>query len=253
MKNIINEYNGNPYGHLVDMAKIAQQDGVIKGILMHQGESNTGDQQWPQKVKKVYDDLLTDLSLSASEVPFLLGEMLPGGVCQSHNSIVHKVPDVISTAHVVEAPENTGALNDGMNVHFSSEGYRQLGINYANTLLTLMDIDYNNEEEEEEEEEEEPNNINFEKLSQGFIVNQNHPNPFSNSTLISFNISETSHVSIIIHNSRGEIIAQPANRIFTNGKHSVQFNANNYPNGVYYYTVKTEKFIETKKMILIRR
>jgi hypothetical protein len=36
LKNIINEYDGNPYGYLVDLAKLAQQDGVIKGILLHQ-------------------------------------------------------------------------------------------------------------------------------------------------------------------------------------------------------------------------
>jgi para-nitrobenzyl esterase len=49
-------YGGNPYQRLVDMARIAQQKGVIKGILLHQGESNTGDKAWPAKVKKVYDD-----------------------------------------------------------------------------------------------------------------------------------------------------------------------------------------------------
>src|SRR6185295_3696980 len=40
---IANEYGGNPYGYLVDLARIAQKDGVIKGILLHQGESNAED------------------------------------------------------------------------------------------------------------------------------------------------------------------------------------------------------------------
>ncbi|MBR1768396.1 MAG: hypothetical protein IJ742_06780 [Prevotella sp.] len=43
---------------LVDMAKIAQQTGVIKGILLHQGESNNTQQDWPQMMKKVYDRLI---------------------------------------------------------------------------------------------------------------------------------------------------------------------------------------------------
>ena len=51
MTNIIKEYDGNPYAHLVEMAKLAQKDGVIKGILLHQGESNTNDKEWPAKVK----------------------------------------------------------------------------------------------------------------------------------------------------------------------------------------------------------
>ncbi len=53
MKGIIAAYGGNPYQRLVDMAKLAQKDGVIKGILLHQGESNTGDREWPNKVKSM--------------------------------------------------------------------------------------------------------------------------------------------------------------------------------------------------------
>src|SRR5690606_31039227 len=58
LKNIANEYGGNPYGRLVDVAKAAQKDGVIMGIIFHQGESNSGQQDWPQKVKGVYDNLI---------------------------------------------------------------------------------------------------------------------------------------------------------------------------------------------------
>jgi hypothetical protein len=39
---IANEYGGNPYAYLVELARVAQRDGVIKGILLHQGESNAG-------------------------------------------------------------------------------------------------------------------------------------------------------------------------------------------------------------------
>ena len=51
LKNMVREYDGNPYGRLVEMAKLAQEAGVIKGILLHQGESNTGDKEWPSKVE----------------------------------------------------------------------------------------------------------------------------------------------------------------------------------------------------------
>jgi len=53
MTGIIKGYGGNPYAHLVEMGKLAQKAGLIKGILLHQGESNTGDRQWPAKVKAV--------------------------------------------------------------------------------------------------------------------------------------------------------------------------------------------------------
>ena len=54
MTNIITQYGGSPYQHLVSMAKIAQLRGVIKGILLHQGESNTNDVKWPDKVGNIY-------------------------------------------------------------------------------------------------------------------------------------------------------------------------------------------------------
>ena len=49
MIGMINQYDGNPYAQLVSLAKIAQKDGVIKGILLHQGESNTNDSFGPRK------------------------------------------------------------------------------------------------------------------------------------------------------------------------------------------------------------
>src|SRR5215831_15663888 len=63
MTNIIKTYKGNPYQYLVDTARLAQKDGVIKGILLHQGESNTDDKEWPGKVKGIYNMLIKDLNL----------------------------------------------------------------------------------------------------------------------------------------------------------------------------------------------
>ncbi len=66
MKTIITTYGGNPYQYLVDMRnRLAQKDGVIKGILVHQGESNPNDHRMlPNKVKGIYDDLVEDGRLS---------------------------------------------------------------------------------------------------------------------------------------------------------------------------------------------
>jgi len=83
---------------LVEMAKLAQKDGVIKGILLHQGESNTNDKDWPSKVKGVYDNLLKDLGLSAANVPLLAGEVVhadQNGICASMNTIIDSLPQVI--------------------------------------------------------------------------------------------------------------------------------------------------------------
>lgn len=73
MKNIVSQYGGNPYERLVNMARLAQKDGVIKGILMHQGESNSEDPLWPERVKKIYDNLCKDLNLIPNRHLFLQG------------------------------------------------------------------------------------------------------------------------------------------------------------------------------------
>ena len=60
MKGMLKAYDNDPYKALVDLAKKAQKDGVIKGILMHQGETNTGDPKWAGMVKQVYENLCGD-------------------------------------------------------------------------------------------------------------------------------------------------------------------------------------------------
>lgn len=129
-------YDGNPYQYLIDLAKLAQKDGVIKGILLHQGETNTGDAQWPNYVKKIYEDMLNDLSLSADEVPLLAGEVFSGddNCCSSMNPIINTLPEYIPTAHVISSDGCTGQDN----AHFNSAGYRELGKRYAVKMLTLL-------------------------------------------------------------------------------------------------------------------
>lgn len=138
LKNTVKEYDGNPYARLVELAKIAQKDGVIKGILLHQGESNTNDKEWPEKVKGVYDNLLKDLNLSAANVPLLAGEVVnsdQNGVCASMNKIINTLPQTIPTAHVISSAGCPAAFD---NLHFTAEGYRMLGVRYAARMLSLL-------------------------------------------------------------------------------------------------------------------
>lgn len=140
MTGIIKGYGGNPYQHLVDVAKIAQKDGVIKGILLHQGESNANDKQWPAKVNNVYSNLLTDLNLKATEVPLLAGELVhadQGGACASMNKIIDDLPTTISTAHVISSK---GCEARGDHLHFTAAGYRELGARYAAKMLELLGV-----------------------------------------------------------------------------------------------------------------
>nr|WP_315158639.1 sialate O-acetylesterase [uncultured Flavobacterium sp.] len=137
MKGMVKEYDGNPYGRLVEMAKIAQKDGVIKGILLHQGESNTGDTLWTKKIKIVYDNLMKDLNLNPKDVPLLAGETVnadQGGICASMNTIIGALPKTIPNSHVISSSGCTVAKD---NLHFDAAGYRELGKRYAEKMLSL--------------------------------------------------------------------------------------------------------------------
>ncbi|MBF4470565.1 sialate O-acetylesterase [Flavobacterium sp. HJJ] len=137
MKGMVKEYDGNPYARLVEMAKIAQKDGVIKGILLHQGESNTGDTLWTKKVKIVYDNLMKDLKLNPKNVPLLAGETVnadQGGICASMNTIIAALPKTIPNSYVISSSGCTVAKD---NLHFDAAGYRELGKRYAENMLSL--------------------------------------------------------------------------------------------------------------------
>ncbi len=133
---IIDGYDGNPYQYLVNQAKLAEKYGVIKGILLHQGETNSGQQEWPSYVQKIYNDMLTDLSLDVNSVPLLAGELFSGdgNCCSSMNTIIGTLPQTIPTAHVISSDGCTGQDQ----AHFDAAGYRILGKRYADEMLSLL-------------------------------------------------------------------------------------------------------------------
>jgi hypothetical protein len=138
INNIIKEYGGNPYEHLVEMGKLAQKDGVIKGILLHQGESNNSDKQWPEKVKVIYENLMKDLDLKPESVPLLAGELVnadQNGACASMNSIIAGLPKTIHNSHVISSAGRKGSPD---RLHFTVAGYRELGKRYGEEMLSLL-------------------------------------------------------------------------------------------------------------------
>lgn len=140
MIGMINQYDGNPYARLVEMAKVAQKTGVIKGILLHQGESNTNDTLWTKKVKLVYDNLMKDLKLNTKKVPLLAGELVNAdqkGACASMNAIIATLPQVIPNAYVIPSAGCPGAPD---HLHFTAEGYRELGKRYAAQMLSILKV-----------------------------------------------------------------------------------------------------------------
>jgi enterochelin esterase-like enzyme len=138
MTGMLQAYDNNPYKRLVTLAQKAQKDGVIKGILMHQGESNTGDPEWANKVQNVYDHLLGDLQLKPEEVPLLAGEVVQAngeGQCIAMNKQIDELPKTLHTSQVISS---TGCSNGPDKLHFDAAGYRELGRRYGEKMLELM-------------------------------------------------------------------------------------------------------------------
>ena len=138
-----NHYGSNPYGRIIEMAKKAQEVGVIKGILLHQGCSNNGDSNWPNMVKKIYNDMLTDLGLGADSVPLFVGETLrqdQGGSCYAHNTQVARMPTVVKGSRVISSEGCPGNGQDPW--HFNALGYRIMGSRYAAEGLYTLGKQY---------------------------------------------------------------------------------------------------------------
>ena len=138
MKAIVAQYGGSPYHRLLEIARIAQQDGVIKGMLLHQGESNPDDPAWPGRVKKIHDDLCAELGLNPDDIPLLAGELKYAevdGVCAAFNDVVlPHLPEVMPNAHIISA---LGCESTGDQFHFSTEGMRLMGYRMAEKMLQL--------------------------------------------------------------------------------------------------------------------
>jgi hypothetical protein len=227
---------------LIDLAKLAQEDGVIKGILLHQGETNTGDTQWPSYVKKIYNDILTDLSLDAYSIPLLAGEVVSaeGNCCSSMNTIINSLPDSIPTAFVISSSGCTAQDN----AHFDSEGYRELGRRYAIQMLSLMGID--------------PTGIeDFVETPDGYILEQNYPNPFNPNTKISYRIKKAGLVRLEIYNNLGQKIKTLVNSHHIAGEYTAEWNGsdefgNKVTTGSYFYKLSINGENQSKKMLLLK-
>jgi len=139
-QNYCAQYNNDPLGRLIECGKEAQKVGVIKGILLHQGESNKGESTWCSKVAKVYTRICYYLGLDPAQVPLLAGETLyenKGGGCSWHNTAaLPNLKAAIPNSYVISADGIPGNGTDAW--HFSAEGYRMFGKRYAQQMLKVL-------------------------------------------------------------------------------------------------------------------
>ncbi|MCK4654239.1 MAG: T9SS type A sorting domain-containing protein [Candidatus Cloacimonetes bacterium] len=85
----------------------------------------------------------------------------------------------------------------------------------------------------------------------------NYPNPFNPTTNIAFSLSEANHVTLEVYNIKGQKVKKLVDETLPAGNHTIIWNGtdlNNKPvaSGIYFYKLKSGKFVSTKKMVLIK-
>ncbi len=129
------ESQGNDYAAIINLAKKAQEVGVIKGFIFHQGETDGGMSNWEQVVKKTYDDMRNDLGIK-EELPFVAGEMVYNGACHGMSTRVNGLSKYFTKFGVAKS-QGTGMQSDRL--HFDHDGYVEMGKRYAAEMLKLID------------------------------------------------------------------------------------------------------------------
>jgi len=90
------------------------------------------------------------------------------------------------------------------------------------------------------------------QLPDNFKLEQNYPNPFNPQTSINFSIPKNSYVKLKVFNTTGKLISEIVNEYKTAGNYSVKFDGTDLSSGIYFYTIETEGFRQTKSMMLVK-
>ncbi|MFA5012328.1 MAG: YCF48-related protein [Ignavibacteria bacterium] len=89
-------------------------------------------------------------------------------------------------------------------------------------------------------------------IPSSYLLSQNYPNPFNPKTVISFQLPAVSDVMLKVYDLMGREVETLVNERLQPGTYSTQWNASGYSSGIYFYTLQTEKFKQTKRMVLLK-
>lgn len=133
------DYDNNPPGRILELAKKAKEVGVIKGFIFHQGESDGTDANWRKTVYKTYKDVIDALELDENEVPFVAGELLQEGqnCCSSKNGGIAQLKNNFKKFGLASSKGLQGNGKDPY--HFGRAGVIELGKRYCSEMLKLID------------------------------------------------------------------------------------------------------------------
>ena len=124
--------------------------------------------------------------------------------------------------------------------------------------LQLVAINKDGQKIDELNFEKQTTRVNNDKLLTGenspvdFQLYDNYPNPFNESTVISYNLTQTTNVRVDVYSTLGQKVRTIVNENQSVGHHKVEFNASGLPSGVYFYQIQAGNFMHQKKMLLMR-
>ena len=139
-KKALEKYDNNPYGKLVSMARSAQNKGVVKGILLQQDGIDNYNEAWLKRMRRIYYDIVGDLSLDSTKVPLLIGEVGRaeyGGKYAAANETYGKMHKALQYSFVVSSANCPLADNK---IYYSKEGLENLG--HKSAIKALQGIGY---------------------------------------------------------------------------------------------------------------
>jgi hypothetical protein len=90
------------------------------------------------------------------------------------------------------------------------------------------------------------------EIPQEFTLFQNYPNPFNPVTTIQFDLPKSGFVEMIIYDINGRVITKLVQQQMNAGSYSADWDASNYPSGVYFYKLESGNFTESKRMVLVK-
>lgn len=93
---------------------------------------------------------------------------------------------------------------------------------------------------------------NISTLPTEFALEQNYPNPFNPMTSIEFQVSSFKFVKLKVFDIIGKEVATLVNEKLSAGTYSVNWDAAEFPSGVYFYRLTTDGYSETKRMLLLK-
>ena len=214
--------------YIVDTSAVRLDTSKIKETLLYDFSANTGES---------WNVSLSDFSHSCS-----LGGMLK--LTSKNDSITTPYqffPECYLFTRTMLPCVDAGRLSEwfalgiGRVAYYeeSISGLRKYYLLYSNIITGIYDYNYNE-------------GVNK------YILFQNYPNPFNPTTKIDYLLTSREFVCLKVYNALGQEIAVLVNEEKHTGKYSLIFNAGHLSSGIYFYQIKTNNFISTKKMIVLR-